>query len=40
MAMKLKQEYVIGTVKETDLIDHPIMLPPDHAGGKLSNLVS
>ena len=31
---------VIGTVKETDLIEHSIMLSPDHAGGKLSNLVS
>jgi V/A-type H+-transporting ATPase subunit A len=31
---------IIGTVQETDLIEHSIMLPPDHAGGKISNLVS
>ncbi|QMU54032.1 MAG: V-type ATP synthase subunit A [Nitrosopumilus sp.] len=30
----------IGTVKETDLIEHLIMTPPDHPGGKISNLVS
>ena len=30
---------IIGTVQETDLIEHSIMLPPDHAGGKISNLV-
>ena len=32
--------YVIGTVQETDLIEHSIMLSPDHVGGKLANLVS
>jgi len=31
---------IIGTVQETDLINHSIMVPPDHAGGKISNLVS
>ena len=31
---------VIGTVQETDLIEHSIMIPPDHPGGKISNLVS
>ena len=31
---------VIGTVQETDLIEHSIMVPPDHPGGKISNLVS
>ncbi|ABK78068.1 archaeal/vacuolar-type H -ATPase subunit A [Cenarchaeum symbiosum A] len=31
---------VIGTVKETDLIDHSIMVPPDHAGGKIKSIVS
>jgi len=31
---------VIGTVKETDLIDHSIMVPPDHLGGKISKIVS
>ncbi len=31
---------VIGTVKETDLIDHSIMVPPDHPGGKIVNIVS
>ncbi|CAI9831095.1 V-type ATP synthase alpha chain [Nitrosopumilaceae archaeon] len=30
---------IIGSVKETDLIDHPIMLPPDHPGGKISGIV-
>jgi V/A-type H+-transporting ATPase subunit A len=30
----------IGTVQETDLIEHLIMTPPDHPGGKISNLVS
>lgn len=31
---------VIGTVQETDLIDHSIMVPPEHKSGKISNLVS
>jgi len=31
---------ILGTVKETDLIDHSIMVPPDHSGGKISNIVS
>ncbi len=31
---------VIGTVKETELIDHSIMVPPDHSGGKITNIVS
>ena len=31
---------VIGTVKETELIDHSIMVPPDHPGGKVTNIVS
>ena len=31
---------VIGTVQETDLIVHSIMVPPDHLGGKISNMVS
>jgi len=31
---------IIGTVQETDLINHSIMVPPDHPGGKISNLVS
>ena len=31
---------VIGVVQETDLIEHSIMVPPDHKGGKISNLVS
>lgn len=30
---------IIGTVQETDLIEHSIMVPPDHPGGKISNLV-
>lgn len=32
--------YVIGTVQETDLIEHSIMVPPDHPGGVISNIVS
>lgn len=31
---------IIGTVKETDLIDHKIMVPPVHLGGKISKIVS
>jgi V/A-type H+-transporting ATPase subunit A len=31
---------IIGKVKETDLIEHSIMVPPDHPGGKISNIVS
>jgi V/A-type H+-transporting ATPase subunit A len=30
---------IIGTVKETDLIENSIMVPPDHLGGKISNMV-
>lgn len=30
---------VIGTVQETDLIDHPIMVPPDHPGGQIADVV-
>ena len=31
---------VIGSVQETDLIEHSIMVPPDHPGGKISNIVA
>ncbi|MCH7877501.1 MAG: V-type ATP synthase subunit A, partial [Thaumarchaeota archaeon] len=31
---------VLGTVKETDLIDHSIMVPPDHPSRKITNIVS
>lgn len=31
---------VIGTVQETDLIEHSIMVPPDHPGGKITGVVS
>ncbi len=31
---------ILGTVKETDLIQHSIMVPPDHKGGKITNIVS
>lgn len=31
---------VIGTVQETDLIEHSIMVPPDHPGGKITSIVS
>ncbi len=30
---------IIGTVQETDLIEHSIMVPPDHQGGKITNIV-
>jgi len=32
--------YVLGTVPETELIEHSIMVPPDHSGGKVTNIVS
>jgi len=31
---------VLGTVKESELIDHSIMVPPNHSGGKITNIVS
>ena len=31
---------IIGTVKESELIDHKIMVPPDHAGGKITKIVA
>jgi V/A-type H+-transporting ATPase subunit A len=31
---------VLGIVKETALIDHSIMVPPNHPGGKITNIVS
>jgi len=31
---------VIGTVQETDLIDHSIMASPDHPGGKVTSIVA
>ena len=31
---------ILGTVKETDLIDHKIMVPPDNQGGKITKIVS
>ncbi len=31
---------VIGTVQETDLIDHSIMVPPDHPGGTIESMIS
>ena len=34
------RRYVIGTAQETDLIEHSIMVPPDHQGGKIANIVS
>ena len=30
---------IIGTVQETDLIDHSIMVPPDHKGGTVAEVV-
>ena len=31
---------IIGTVPETSLIEHKILVPPDHKGGKITNIVS
>ena len=31
---------ILGTVKESELIDHSIMVPPNHSGGKISNIIS
>jgi V/A-type H+-transporting ATPase subunit A len=31
---------IIGTVKETDLIEHKIMIPPDNYGGKITSIVA
>ncbi len=31
---------VLGTVPETELLQHSIMVPPDHSGGKITNIVS
>ena len=31
---------VLGTVKESELIDHSIMVPPNHPGGKITNIVT
>ena len=31
---------ILGTVKESELIDHKIMVPPDHVGGKITKIVS
>ncbi len=36
---KVQPGNVIGSVKETELIDHSIMVPPDHPGGKITNIV-
>ncbi len=30
---------ILGTVRETELIEHGIMLAPDHSGGKITNIV-
>ncbi len=32
--------YVLGTVQETELIEHSIMVPPDNSGGKVTKIVS
>ena len=37
---EVKPGNVLGTVKETELIDHSIMVPPDYPGGKLTKIVS
>ena len=35
----VKAGSVLGTVKETALIDHKILVPPTHSGGKISEIV-
>jgi len=30
---------IVGSVKETDMIDHKIMVPPGHAGGRVTGVV-
>ncbi len=30
---------ILGTTKESELIEHKIMVPPDHPGGKITNIV-
>jgi len=37
---EIKPGNVLGTVKETELIDHSIMVPPDHPGGKIIKIVN
>src|SRR4030065_1316024 len=37
---KVQAGDILGTVKETDLIDHKIMVPPDYTGGKITKIVS
>src|SRR3972149_5650735 len=37
---KVQAGNILGTVKETDLIDHKIMVPPDYTGGKITKIVS
>ena len=32
--------HILGTVQETDLIEHMIMVPPDHPGGKVTQIVA
>jgi len=36
---KVQPGNVIGSVKETEVIDHSIMVPPNHPGGKITNIV-
>lgn len=31
---------IVGSAKETEMIDHKIMLPPDHKGGKIASIIS
>ncbi len=31
---------ILGTTKESELIEHKIMVPPDNKGGKITNIVS
>src|SRR3989304_558520 len=37
---KVQAGNILGTVKETDLIDHKIMVSPDYTGGFLTSIVS
>lgn len=36
---KVQPGHILGTVQETDLIDHHIMVPPNHKGGEITSIV-
>lgn len=36
---KVEPGTILGTVQETDLIEHSILVPPDHKGGELTEVI-